>query len=262
MGNLAGHRIEPVTVNEFRSQLKLMRNRKAPDAKGVATELLKDAGDSLSSVLQIFSEILKPDAKVAKYWRETQLNVLFKKGDPLLPGNYRPIATIPILYKLFSRLLCSRVRGQLESQQSVDQAGFRSGFSCDDNNVTIMILSEMHKEVNIPLGVAAVDFQKPFDTVHHGSLWRALYQQGVPHVYIDILQRLYEGQTARMKCDCISRDVSVKQGTKQGDPISPLLFNSVLEDVMRPLKAKWTQEKKGVPFDHGGQSFAKFAFCG
>ena len=49
-----------------------------------------------------------------------------------------------------------------------------------------------------------------------------------------------------MKCDAESRVFAIQRGTKQGDPISPLLFNTVLEQIMRPLKQKWMKERKGI----------------
>ena len=163
-----------------------------------------------------------------------------------MPENYRPIAVIPILYKLFSKMLCARVKGQLEMQQSVDQAGFRSGFSCDDQLFTITMLCDKMKEYNLPLWVAAVDFQKAFDTISHRSLWEALREQEVPLVYIMVLQKLYRGQCANVKLDVASRSFAIERGTRQGDPISPILFNALLEKVMRPLKLKWCRERKGI----------------
>ena len=75
-------------------------------------------------------------------WMMTRLIVIFKKGDQSLPENYRPIAILPILYKLFSRILCERVKSILDGAQACDQAGFRSGYSCDDHlfAITMMIL--------------------------------------------------------------------------------------------------------------------------
>ena len=175
-----------------------------------------------------------------------QLKVLFKKGDPKLPENYRPIAVIPILYKLFAKVLCNRNRGGFETEQSVDQAGFRSGFCCDDNLFAVTMLSDKLKEYNLPLWVAAVDFRKAFDTVDHQCLWQALRDQHVPGIYVAVLKKLYCDQSATVKCDAESRVFAIQRGTKQGDPISPLLFNTVLEQVMRPLKQKWMKERKGI----------------
>ena len=49
-----------------------------------------------------------------------------------------------------------------------------------------------------------------------------------------------------VRCECESRTFEIQKGTKQGDPISPLLFNAVLEEVMRKVKVKWIERKYGL----------------
>eukprot|EP00973_Karenia_brevis_P021966 3021104-Karenia_brevis.AAC.1 len=71
---------------------------------------------------------------------------------------------IRILYKLFSRLVLRRLKKHLESEQAVDQAGFRSGYSTDDHLFTFALLQEKIVEWRQDLWVAAVDFKKAFDT--------------------------------------------------------------------------------------------------
>ena len=78
---------------------------------------------------------------------------------------------IPILYKIFAKLLSERVGKYLDTVQPVDQAGFRSGFSCDDHLFAMPQLWEKHAEFRMPLWAAAVDFEKAFDSVEHDSLW-------------------------------------------------------------------------------------------
>ena len=56
----------------------------------------------LQIVLEVFNAILKGDGEIPETWRHTELLVIFKKGDPALPSNYRPISLLPMLYKLFS----------------------------------------------------------------------------------------------------------------------------------------------------------------
>ena len=97
-------------------------------------ELLNESSEeTLTTIARIFTEVMEPGAKVPDYWKKSSIRVLFKKGDSKSPENYRPIYIIPILYKLFSKVLAGRLKGILNSQQSPDQAGFRPDFSCDDN---------------------------------------------------------------------------------------------------------------------------------
>ena len=100
------------------------------------------------------------------------------------------------------------------------------------------MLAEKCNEFNIPLWVAAIDFSKAFDSISHRSIFEALEEQGVPSAYVDVLARLYREQQAHIGGDQRSRDFPISKGTKQGDPISPLIFNAVLEGIMRKVKEK------------------------
>ena len=93
-------------------------------------------------------------------WRKTIIKVLYKSGDSKLPQNYRPIASIPILYKLFSRLLYNRLEKMLDPEQHMDQAGFRKGRSTVDHLFTIVMIQEISDEWKVPIWRSAIDFKK------------------------------------------------------------------------------------------------------
>ena len=239
-----------VTIEEIKKQLKHLKRRKCADDAGVVAELLKDSSqETLKTIAEIFTEVMKPGAKVPEYWKKSSIRVLFKKGDSKSPENYRPICIIPILYKLFSKVLAGRIKEILNSQQSPDQAGFRPDFSCDDNLFAITMLIEKSREFNCPLWVAALDFKKAFDSIHHDSIFESLAEQKVPATYVDLLIRLYEGQSAKVLNEEASREFRILKGTKQGDPISSLLFNAVLEQVMRKVKEKWKARGYGIQLE-------------
>ena len=120
----------------------------------------------------------------------------------------------------------------LDAGQSADQAGFRPGYSTDDHLFVTTMLFERAAEWGAPIWIAAVDFKKAFDSVSHDELFAAMLEMGVEAAYVNVLKRLYAGQTANVVTDKISKDFEIKRGTKQGDPISPILFNAVLETVV------------------------------
>ena len=124
------------------------------------------------------------------------------------------------------------------------------------------LLWEGASEWQSPLWLVAVDFKKAFDTIGHDAIWEALQELGLPEGYIIVLKRLYKGQTGQVVADADSRTFAIKRGTKQGDPISPTIFNAVLEVVMRRLKLTWGAKRYG---HRGGIRFtedvAKFTFC-
>jgi hypothetical protein len=153
-----------------------------------------------------------------------------------------------ILYKLFSRLLNGRLQDILDKAQPVEQAGFRAGFGVEDHLFTMVMLIEASSEYNVPFWACAVDFRKAFDTVDHESLWSALSKQGVPRVYIRTLAKLYEHQSAKVVADQTSKAYKVKRGTKQGDPLSPKLFNAVMHEALKAVQSTWKAKKFGIAF--------------
>ena len=126
----AARYVKPATADDVRRQLQKMKTGKAADDNGIVAELLREGSNLLIEVItELFSAVLIPGVVVPEYWKASSIRVLLKKGDHRLPENYRPICIIPILYKVFSKVLCGRIKEQLIAQQSHDQAGFRPGFS-------------------------------------------------------------------------------------------------------------------------------------
>ena len=82
--------------------------------------------------------------------------------------------------------------------------------------------------------------------MEHCAIWGALEELKVDKRYVDVLRTLYRGQRGQVVADKSSKKFSIERGTKQGDPISPALFNAVIEVVMRRLKAKWAKQGYGV----------------
>ena len=138
-----------------------LKSGKCKDTAGITAELLKAGGDVIEShLLKLFNDIITPGQEPPEQWRRTTISVIYKSGDPQLPQNYRPIAIIPLLYKLMSRLLCNRLEANFESEQSPDQAGFRKGFCTEDHLFTTTLLYEQSYEWQLPLWAAAIDFKR------------------------------------------------------------------------------------------------------
>ena len=89
---------------------------------------------------QIFNEVIKRNNFTPEEWKKVKIKVIYKKGDVEDVSNYRPICSLPSMYKLFSTKLYGRLYPMLDQNQAEDQAGFRknlpnNGSSCDVQNV-------------------------------------------------------------------------------------------------------------------------------
>ena len=160
--------------------------------------------------------------------------MLPKSGDTTLLANWRPIAILRITYKIFSRLIYQRLMPILNNHQSGDQVGFRPNCSVED--VFIMYETVVSKclEWNLPLWTASLDLRKAFDRIEYHALFQALHEQGIDNTYVALLAKLYADQSGHLRG---SQHFAIERGVKQGDIISPLLFNAGLEMVMRKWKS-------------------------
>ena len=123
-----------------------------------------------------------------------------------------------------------------DAAQTGDQAGFRSGYSCEDHLFPIVMLVEKAYEHQITLWAATVDYQKAFDTVEHDSVWQAMRRIGVPIAYVRFLAWLYRQQIGTIVGEVTSNAFAIRRGTKHGDPLSPNIFNTVLEALRETFR--------------------------
>ena len=92
--------------------------------------------------------------------------------------------------------------------------------------------------------VATIDIMKAFDSITHNSIGDALKTCGNEHEYINLLKRLYKNQKAAVMTDEESDIFGIKKGTKQGAPLSSLLFNTVLQVALKDDLSALAKEKE------------------
>lgn len=139
------------------------------------------------------------------------------------------------VYKIFSKIILSRITKTLDENQPREQAGFRNNYSTVDHMHVVRQIAEKCKEYNVKYHCCFVDYRKAFDSLEHSEIWKALRNQGVEHKYIRIIKNIYTGTTAKIKIEKEGCDIDILRGVRQGDPLSPKLFTAVLEEVFRKL---------------------------
>ena len=144
-----------------------------------------------------------------------------KSGNLSETNNWRPIAILKITYKIFSSLLHLRLRRQLDYQQSADQVGFRPKTGVDNAFVVLEAIIGKTLEWQCGIWFASLDLRKAFDKVEHGALFAALTAQGIRDGYLDLLMAMYQHQTGAVPG---SENFSIQRGVRQGDVLSPFLF--------------------------------------
>ena len=100
-----------------------------------------------------------------------------------------------------------------------------------------------------------IDCQKAFDCVDHEKLWIVLTQMGVLMHLVILLKELYTNQVATVRTEFGEID-AIGRGVRQGCILSPCLFNSYAESIMREALINWNG---GVKI--GGQRISNLRYA-
>ena len=93
--------------------------------------------------------------------------------------------------------------------------------------------------------IISIDAQKPFDKVQHPFLIKTPTKMGVERTFLNIIKAIYNKPTTNKILNGEKlKAFPLKSGTRQGCPLSPLLFNIVLEVLATAIRQ--TKEIKGI----------------
>ena len=87
--------------------------------------------------------------------------------------------------------------------------------------------------------------KKAFDKIQHPFLTKTLSKVGIEGAFLNIIKTIYERPTANIILNGQNlRTFPLRSGTRQGCPLSPLLFNIVLEVLATAIRQE--KEIKGI----------------
>ena len=105
---------------ELLGAMRKMRNRRGGDKTKVVIEMVKHGGPILHQKLLVYFNEILSTGRVPENWHITIFTMLPKSGNLEYVSNWRPIAILPILYKLFAKMLYYRLSPILERHQADD----------------------------------------------------------------------------------------------------------------------------------------------
>ena len=93
--------------------------------------------------------------------------------------------------------------------------------------------------------IISLDAEKAFDKIQHPFMIKTLQKVGIEGTYRNLIKAIYDKPTANIILNVEKlKPFPLRSGTKQGCPLSPLLFNIVLEVLATAIREE--KEIKGI----------------
>lgn len=207
---------------------------KSPGPDGFTPRFYKIFKEELIPIIKRTFNVVSTSVPLVPQSLQAYISLIPKpEKDLTLCGNYRPISLTNIDLRLYSKIITNRLTPMVPAYVHLDQVGFIKGREARDNTLKTLTLMEYAQRGSIPSCLLEIDAEKAFDRVGWSFLKETLVQWGLGPVLLDKIMALYQNPTAKIRANGgISEEIPITNGTRQGCPLSPILYILVMEHLL------------------------------
>ena len=249
----------PITAEEVKNTLKQLKPGKAPGPDGFNLLYYKTYVEELMPrFLDAFNSI-REGQEMPEETLMAHIAVIKKEGkDPAQCANYRPISLLNVDLKIFAKILANRIIPYIPGLVHQDQVGFTPGREGRENTQRVINAIHLSQTYKMPLVLVSTDAEKAFDRVDWKFLKAIIQHIGLREGMQRWITSLYSRPKAKIKINSMmSKPFEIRNGTRQGCPLSPLIFILTLEPFLRTIRL--CTDIRGIKVKGGEQKLAAFA---
>ncbi len=223
----------PISREEVLDAINQMNPWKAPGSDGIYAAVYKSLFNTITSPLtHLFNSFLNGE-KIPRSFKSGITSLLMKKGDPTDLANRRPITLLPTDYKVLSKVLTNRLKTHMHRLIGEEQTGFVPGRYILNNILAADLAFREFPDMRMD----CYDLTKAYDSVSHKALHMTLEHLNFPTNFINLVDNMIKGSYTRCLVNgFLTERIPLNRGVKQGDPLSPLLFNIAIEPLACMLR--------------------------
>ena len=232
----------PFTQPEIHKGIWKSKNGKAPGFDKITTECLKNGGRETEEALVLLFNLLHELGHTPAEWQRAN-TILLHKGKGLSAAkikNYRPITLLNTVFKIWERVLETRLRATMELRGliSPNQFGSRKNMDTKQSLFITQYLINWSSDNGKKLYLAHMDLSKAYNRVNRARLWNLLHKNGLQGKLWNSLRSTYSHQSEQITIGTHSSiPYHLTNGLRQGSVLSPLLFILYANPLIEALNA-------------------------
>ena len=197
-----------ISATEVKKTISELVIQCSPGNDGITSSMVKLSAEIISPIIADLFNMSLHTSKFPTTWKTSLVTPIYKKGNIYNISDYRPISILSTVSKLFEKLIerCNRDFVESNGILSKYQHGFRTKRSCQTallSLTNILFSNRNNKQIS---AIAALDFSKAFDCMHHSILLNHLSNIGFGKLDIIWMDSYLSQRQQRVKYNGVLSD--------------------------------------------------------